>query len=257
MTSITFYDLSRQGSEGLTDSERNWSPNTLKTRLALNIKGLSYKTEWLKFAEIAPKLESLGLVPTQPGPIAYTLPPIINSSSSSPRKKVIADSFAIAQYLDSAYPATHPLIPAGTAALQLAYIERAVDPLMRAAFAGLCRPSFERGCVDAADRAHYRSTREALFGGTSLEDIMAMMDSTVEGSYKAFDEALDGMARDAKAAGGQDVFIGGDGPWHVDAAIAGVLMSVLKMCGSDHALSKVIFGHEWACSLLAAFEKWA
>ncbi|KZV62797.1 hypothetical protein PENSPDRAFT_692199 [Peniophora sp. CONT] len=249
---IIFYDLMRQGPEDWPDSERSWSPNTLKTRLALNIKGIPYTTEWLKFAEIAPKMQSLGLEPVQPGSIAYTLPTIVDPSSPS---KAITESFAIAQYLDAANPSTPPLVPAGTAALQLAYIENVVNPLMRAAFAGLCRASFEKGCVDEADRAHYRITRETLFVGESLEEVMVMMEENMETACETFRETLDGIAKHAEAAGGEGVFIGGERPWHVDTAVAAVLLAIVKMCGREHALSSVILEHEWAHTFMKGIRK--
>ncbi|KAJ0314581.1 hypothetical protein Brms1b_006736 [Colletotrichum noveboracense] len=38
-----------------------WSLNTWKTRLALNFKGVDYKTEWLEYPDIAGRLEAAGL----------------------------------------------------------------------------------------------------------------------------------------------------------------------------------------------------
>ncbi|KAK2728934.1 glutathione s-transferase [Colletotrichum kahawae] len=38
-----------------------WSLNTWKTRLALNFKGVDYKTEWLEYPDIAGRLQAAGL----------------------------------------------------------------------------------------------------------------------------------------------------------------------------------------------------
>jgi len=46
------YDI--PGKEG-----KCWSPNTWKIRAALNYKKVDYKTEWIEFPDIAPKLKEL------------------------------------------------------------------------------------------------------------------------------------------------------------------------------------------------------
>ena len=70
-----------------------------RTRYALNIKGLPYKTEWLCFSEIAPKMKELGLKqhPSSIGAtgiasIGYTVPTIVDPDNG----QVINESFAIA-----------------------------------------------------------------------------------------------------------------------------------------------------------------
>jgi hypothetical protein len=46
------YDLpSKQGTA--------WSLNPWKTRLILNFKGIDYKTEWVEFPDVEPKMKSL------------------------------------------------------------------------------------------------------------------------------------------------------------------------------------------------------
>ena len=41
------------------DGPACWSPNTWKTRAALNFKRVPYKTEWTTYPDLEPKLKSL------------------------------------------------------------------------------------------------------------------------------------------------------------------------------------------------------
>ncbi|KAG9074298.1 hypothetical protein FS749_014156, partial [Ceratobasidium sp. UAMH 11750] len=59
---IIFYDL--VGKDGIS-----WSPNTYKTRLTLNYKGLPYRVEMISFPDIQAKYKELGVTSTP-----YTLP---------------------------------------------------------------------------------------------------------------------------------------------------------------------------------------
>ncbi|VDB86227.1 unnamed protein product [Peniophora sp. CBMAI 1063] len=250
--SIILYDFPRKGPQNMSDSEQSWSGNTLKTRYALNIKRLPYRTEWVRLSGVEAKMKPLGLKPSQPGPMPYTLPTIMDTSTG----QVINDSFAIAQYLDKTYPDTPMLIPPGTAALQRAFVDKVVTQLLYEAVPVLMRPVYTKGCLDDADAAHYRRTREAWYGGKPLEEIMKMGDKGLEKTCEAFRKGLDDIERYAKEAGGGDHFVGEEGPWFADTAVAAALMFTLKMCGEEHALSKVILEHEWASQFLVKFQKW-
>ncbi|KAG2136182.1 hypothetical protein BD769DRAFT_1626939 [Suillus cothurnatus] len=94
---IIFYDIPS------TLSVKAWSPNTWKTRYALNIKGVAYKTEWVEYPDIEALAKKIGAPPTSTnadGSPLYTLP-MINDPNTG---KVVADSFLIAEYLDATYP---------------------------------------------------------------------------------------------------------------------------------------------------------
>ncbi|TDL20311.1 hypothetical protein BD410DRAFT_791099 [Rickenella mellea] len=102
---ITLYDISS------TIPGAAWSPNVYKTRMALNYKGLEYKTEWVEYPDIGPLAKKIGALPTSIGATRelYTVP-IIHDHATG---KVASDSFAIAQYLDETYPDQPKLFPAG------------------------------------------------------------------------------------------------------------------------------------------------
>lgn len=82
----------------------------------LNIKDLPYRTQWLEYPDIAGYLKALGVPPTAPGTIApYTLPAIYDPKT----KRFVAESAAIAAYLDDTYPATPAVMPKETRAFHV------------------------------------------------------------------------------------------------------------------------------------------
>ncbi|KAF2494772.1 hypothetical protein BU16DRAFT_511370 [Lophium mytilinum] len=88
---IILYDLPSKG------RCHCWSPNAWKTRLALNYKGLAYKTEFTEYPDIAPKLEALGL-PPDPVDHDYTIPALKLGD------EYFMDSMVIAKELEKRYP---------------------------------------------------------------------------------------------------------------------------------------------------------
>ncbi|KZV69410.1 hypothetical protein PENSPDRAFT_633101 [Peniophora sp. CONT] len=253
---IIFYDLLRQGPEGQSDSEKCWSPNTLQETLthlnsyALNIKGLSYKTEWLSFSEVEPKMKELGILPNRDYLLHYTIPTIYDPNT----KRIVTDSFAIAKYLDEAYPDTPNLVAPGTASLQAAYMEKVVYPLLQASFRIFCFPVFEGCCMNDADRKYVRESREKWFK-KALEDV-APKGEDLTAACKAFGAQLDGVAKHVAANGTDAVFIAGDAPAHIDAAVAAILQCIVKICGTEHELAKTVLEHQWATKHLQAMSKW-
>jgi len=112
---ITLYDfpIIREG--------ETVSPFVWLVRLALNHKGLAFKTEWVEFPDIREVSIKLGVEPTIRafGEELYTVPLLVDSTQPTADGKpaIIADSFAIVKYLDKTYPG-EPIIPKGTEALQ-------------------------------------------------------------------------------------------------------------------------------------------
>ncbi|KAG0709315.1 hypothetical protein DFH29DRAFT_986687 [Suillus ampliporus] len=148
---IIFYDIPS------TLSGNAWSPNTWKTRYALNIKGVPYKTEWVE------KSERHRTGTKDDGSPSYTLP-IINDPNTG---KVVADSFLIAEYLDATYPGGNTLFPPGTKPLIAAFEAGVIGgigsilPLQLALSCYILNPSSEK---------YFRATREAAFG-KKIEDV--------------------------------------------------------------------------------------
>ncbi|KAJ9119678.1 hypothetical protein QFC22_003388 [Naganishia vaughanmartiniae] len=85
-----------------------WSPNTLKTRLLLNAKGIPYTEQYVSYPDIAPLLKSYGVPPNESG-YTFTLPAIYHPETLKdvvPGGKVMTESTAIAHHLDKLYPST-------------------------------------------------------------------------------------------------------------------------------------------------------
>lgn len=112
---LIFYDIP-------SATFKSWSPNTLKTRLCLNYRGLQYKTEWLEYPDIARISKEKGMLHTTmlQGQPLYTLPAILDAPDDGSRPPVaLAESLEIAKYLDSAYPdEAKRLVPSGAEAEQ-------------------------------------------------------------------------------------------------------------------------------------------
>ncbi|KAF9696250.1 hypothetical protein EKO04_006239 [Ascochyta lentis] len=90
------YDLpSQQGTA--------WSLNPWKTRLILNYKSIDYRTEWVEFPDVEPKMKSIGLAPNSkdaPGYFTdYSIPAIKYEDGTYQM-----DSWPIAQELEKRYP---------------------------------------------------------------------------------------------------------------------------------------------------------
>ena len=79
-------------------------------------------------------MRNIGAAPTTKKPDGspfYTLPVIVDPSRRAPGggPMVVSDSYAIAEYLDDAYPRPGPLFPEGTKALQNLFHDHIVKTL--------------------------------------------------------------------------------------------------------------------------------
>jgi glutathione S-transferase len=155
---ITFYDIT--GSL----PGKAWSPNTWKTRLALNFKGIPYHTEWLEYPEIEPLCKRIGAPPTGTKKTDgttphYTLPVIKDDSTGA----VISDSWNIAVYLDKTYPDLPLLFPGGTKPLQAAFENVWLDALMTHGMA-VFLPRVPEVALNPPSAEYFIRTRSADFG---------------------------------------------------------------------------------------------
>ncbi|KAI0970652.1 putative glutathione S-transferase [Xylaria arbuscula] len=87
---IVLFDLASNGPKN-----KSWSLNPWKTRFVLNYKGLDYKTEWLEYPEIKPRLQEH----LPEGIQQYTIPTAI-----LPDGTYIMDSWNIAQAIEKIHP---------------------------------------------------------------------------------------------------------------------------------------------------------
>ena len=143
------------------DADCHFSPHAWKAEMALHHKGLSFDAVPTPFTKI-PQIEDGA---------TKTVPFLVDGD------KTVADSFAIAEYLEEAYPDAPSLFggPGGKAAAR--FIERwslvnVHAPLMPAIILDI------HGKLSAEDQAYFRESRETRFGKT-LEEVAAGRDAAI------------------------------------------------------------------------------
>ncbi|KAF2018679.1 hypothetical protein BU24DRAFT_447328 [Aaosphaeria arxii CBS 175.79] len=97
MSQVVLYDLPS------TPPKASWSLNPWKTRMALNFKGVDYRTDWIEYPDLAPKLKSFGLPPNDrnaPGVSADYSSPAIRFADDT----LMMDSWNIIFELEKRYP---------------------------------------------------------------------------------------------------------------------------------------------------------
>ncbi|KAH7929210.1 hypothetical protein BV22DRAFT_1003381 [Leucogyrophana mollusca] len=113
-----------------------WAPNIWRIRLILNYKRLPYRTCWVEFPDVEQTLQSAGAAPTSvrsDGRPVYSLPAIVDPIRSPRQPVVLSNANAIAEYLETTYPARQ-LFPEGSRAVQSLFVhyvqEIFVKPLL-------------------------------------------------------------------------------------------------------------------------------
>jgi len=139
----TLYDLA-----GAEDNRR-FSPYCWRVKMALAHKGLAFQTVPWRFTEkdvIA--FSSQGLVPV-----------LVDGD------RVVSDSWAICQYLESAYPNTPPLAEGAQAWTHALFIRQWTDRSLQAAISPIILPDVYAH-LHPKDREYFRASREARIGTT-------------------------------------------------------------------------------------------
>ncbi len=210
-----------------TDVGRPFSPFCWRTRMALAHKGLSAESIPWCFTEkdaIAPHKSE-------------KVPVLLDGENS------IADSWAIANYLEDRYPDRPSLFggPGGRAMGRMINwwgdiaVVGGMFPLIVADIPAHLKP---------VDAAYFRRSREARFG-KPLEEVVAGRDKAVEG----FRRALDPMRLTLKT----QPFLGGDAPNYADYIVFGAfqwarVVSPFQLLAAEDPV------HAWREKLLDAFD---
>lgn len=189
--SIVLYDL-------VGADDRRFSPNTWRTRLALAHKGLDADVRPTRFTDI----------PTICDGRQKTVPVIEDGDT------VVGDSWAIAKYLEDAYPDRPSLFGGGAGrALTLAFqnwvlceVYAKVAPLVVADIVDH---------LDEADKAYFRESREKRFG-KPLEEVQAGRDDRLD--------AFRGSLHPARMTLREQPFMGGEAPLYVDYVLFAALL---------------------------------
>jgi glutathione S-transferase len=188
---ILLYDLVGR------DSTRPFSPHCWKVVMALAHKGLDISTVPTRFLE----------VPAVEGGVSKTVPVIRDGET------VLADSFAIALYLDEAYP-DRPTLFGGEGGKAMArFIERwsqvTIHPYVTtAAIMDL------HAMQDAENAVYFRQSREQRLG-KRLEEVKAAREAGL-GNFRASLEPLRSMLS-------YQPFIGGAAPLFSDYIVFGAM----------------------------------
>ncbi|ESY85545.1 beta-aryl ether-cleaving enzyme [Mesorhizobium sp. LNHC220B00] len=188
---ILLYDLVGR------DEGRPFSPHCWKATMALAHKGLDISTAPTRFLE----------VPAVEGGVSKTVPVIRDGD------KVVTDSFAIALYLEEAYPDRPSLFGGEGGKAMARFIERwsqsTIHPYVTtAALVDL------HAMQDEQNGSYFRQSREQRFG-KRLEDVVAVRDAGLA-TFRAALEPLRSMLS-------YQPFIGGASPLFADYIVFGAL----------------------------------
>jgi len=188
---IVLYDLVGH------DVARPFSPHCWKTKMALAHKGLAATKVPTRFLEV-PKIE---------GGMSKTVPVIRDG------ERVVADSFAIALYLDEAYP-DRPTLFGGEGGKAMArFIERWSQLTIHPYIATVALADLH-AMQDEVNGVYFRESREQRYG-KPLEEVIAGRDA----GLSAFRASLEPL----RATLALQPFLGGETPLFADYIVFGAL----------------------------------
>ncbi len=208
-----------------SDPERLFSPYCWRTRMALAHKGLEAQTLPWRFTEKdAIKPHNSDKVPV-----------LLDGD------KAVADSWAIANYLEDKHP-DKPSLFGGTGGRAMARMVNSWGDLMAGSIAPFIVADVH-GQLGPVDQKYFRESREARFG-KRLEDVIADRDQRVE----AWRKTLEPLRVTLRA----QPFIGGDKPNYGDYIVFGPFQwaratSAFKLLAADDPI------YAWREKLLDAF----
>lgn len=187
---ITMYDLAG------FEADRRFSPFCWRARMALAHKGLDVETVPWRFTE-KHKL---------PAPNDGRVPVIVDGG------QVVHDSSAIADYLEQHYPDRPSLFPGDAARGLSKFVQNWTETVLQVGLIRLVVLDIWKH-IGAKDQEYFRQSREARFGGMSLEDVVKDRDARLP----AFRAALDPLRRTVE----RQAFVCGDEPAYADYIVFG------------------------------------
>jgi glutathione S-transferase len=199
---ITLYDLA--GAE----ADRRFSPFCWRARMALAHKGLDIETVPWRFTE-KDKL---------PQPNAGRVPVIVDGG------KVVHDSTAIADYLETRYPDRPTLFAGENGRALTSFVQNWTETVLQPALVGLVVLDIWRHAAPQ-DQAYFRQSREERFR-TSLENVV----KNREQRLPAFRDSLAPLHRTLE----RQKFLAGVAPAYADYIVFGAFQWARAI--SDFAL---------------------
>lgn len=265
---LVFYDIAS------APPLRTFAPNPWKTRLALNLKGLPYRTEWISMPDIPAARQRLNLPATRTLPDGtpyHTLPALHDPTTAT----LLGDSFEIALYLDRAYPARPALFRPLTAGLTAAFNAH-VDGLFTR-HAALCSAMPIDPRIEAevqaifARRAGAASWADLQLGAAQRESLLASFEAALGELAKAYrhtggttdyvwrargtDEKQAQRAPEGRAEGAP--FLDGEAPVYADLIVGAWLkMMEASLPGEEWAQVRTWQGGMWG-RLVEVLDAWA
>ena len=200
-------------------------------RYSLNYKGLPYRTEWLELRDIPVVSIKYGAAPTstkEDGSPYYTLPMIYDPAT----RTAIADSLAIARYLDETYPDKPTLFPHGTVGLQHAFVEEFFRKVVFPAFSIVAEGCY--GVMSERTAVYFRETRERMFG-SKLEEIAAKGEAR-EASLEKLRGAFEVFVGRLDESGKKTTYLLGDTPCYADFVVGANLQWLRALLGEESDL---------------------
>jgi len=221
-----------------------WNVNVWKARLVLNYKRIPYKTVWIHLHETSSTLSKLGFPAPPPGG-KYTLPAISDPAPSTASNGIngtitgpvlVYDSFAIAQYLDAAYPDTPRVFPPGSETLQRVWYDRFNSDILVPTIALPWTRTIDVISEDAkpyicqlVERAFGKSVEEVTPQGDRLEGILVTMENEY-GKLAGYIKLGKGKGKDGVDA----IHVGGEKPIFVDLQILAHLIWMRTVLLPEH-----------------------
>ncbi|HBF28136.1 glutathione S-transferase family protein [Rhizobium sp.] len=191
-----------------TNADRPFSPHCWKVVMALAHKGLDFQEKPVGFTEV-PKLE---------GEFSKIVPILRDEDT------LVSDSFQIALYLEETYPSA-PSLFGGEGGKSIArFVEGYSQSTIHPAISAIALMDIYN-ILAPVDQAHYRKTREALFG-KPLEEVFPDR----EGAIAAFPAKLQPLRHMLRS----QLFIGGASPLFADYIVFGALQWLKIVTGSVH-----------------------
>ncbi|KAK1987061.1 hypothetical protein LZ30DRAFT_703512 [Colletotrichum cereale] len=216
-----------------------WSLNTWKIRLALNYKGIDYKTEWVEYPDIEPRLKPTGLEgdPTQ---IAlFTCPTV-----QFPDKTYVMNSAKIIKRIEADYP--EPSLYLDSEVLQQMY------DLLSETFKSLGPVLFviaPRDILNKRSADYFWSSRAKVYG-MPLDEL-----EKTKGGELAWANAQESLEKTATLLNkNEGPFFLGDKFSYIDCVYVGFLFFVRRF--SEDAYQRVIQHSVSFDNLYSASEEW-
>ena len=163
--------------------------NKVIARLQLNYKDIPYKTEWIEYPDLAPKLKALGISPNTDENAEYTSPTVIFHGDNAG----MMDSSKIAVEIEKRFPQKPVLVntPMQTK------VQQAFSKMFPALMPDIV-PRVPRDLLNPPSEEYFRRTREARWGMTFTEK----ENQGGEKAWKEAEPALNELARLLQSNGG-------------------------------------------------------